>query len=119
MRFKRYGEPREDLTERLRPLQKANEFIFERLNAHFDFLLATRPELVVPFGVELESCVDSLGVQPRCKEDASTVAMLSQHHVHLAPRQELTRRCLDVFCLEKDMGQAINCTNRSLLRHEK
>jgi hypothetical protein len=97
MRFKRYGTPRENLTERLEPMEKADEFIFARLNSKFDFLVSDRPELLLPFEERLVRRIEELGVSNRSDQDPLLVAALTRHHPQLPDRQELVRSCLDVF----------------------
>jgi len=105
MQFKMYGKALDELTsERLRPMEKAREFIFARLNGYFEYLLGSRPELLIPLEEGLTKRVQGLGVPNQSCAESALVAALSQHHTHLAPRQDLTQVCLDAFLDALDLS---------------
>ena len=45
MEFTRHGMRKEGITESMRPLEKADEFILRRLNCLLEFLLVRQPEI--------------------------------------------------------------------------
>lgn len=97
MQFRKYGKPSVNLTERLKPMEKADEFVFARLDAQLAVLLRTRPELLAPFNERLEHRIREVGAPGHSQNGADIVAILTRPYLQLADRQALVQRCLDVF----------------------
>jgi hypothetical protein len=104
MHFEQYGAPRENLTERLKPVEKADEFIFVRLDAVLSMLRRKRPELLLPFVDRLTEHVTPSSASKQAFGDAELLAALTYSHPQLVERQELASRCLDVFLNALDLS---------------
>ncbi|MFC2082521.1 L-2-amino-thiazoline-4-carboxylic acid hydrolase [Candidatus Bipolaricaulota bacterium] len=114
MQFRRYGQERGNLTERLKPMEKANEFIFSRMNAMLSMLLTNEPGLLFSYVEALDCRVNALGVNACSHGAPHVVGALTCHYPHLAGQQQLTMRCLDVFLAELALSLDAFTSNKEI-----
>lgn len=114
MRFKRYGNPQENLTATLRPIEKADEFVFARLDAMLDMLRVSHPEQLLPFVDSHSHHIRELGAPEETRSGAEIVSALTQHYPQLATRQDHVHICLDVFLAELQISMKTFQSNEAI-----
>ncbi|MHA1934280.1 MAG: L-2-amino-thiazoline-4-carboxylic acid hydrolase [Candidatus Thorarchaeota archaeon] len=97
MKFKKYGKPATEITEKFRPLDKAHEFIFRRLDSLLDYILVQNPSLYHRFIEKLYARFRALVGENGFETKLSDVQELVATYSTLKGEPELIRLHLCLF----------------------
>ncbi len=97
MKFSKHGKLRENIVETIRPLEKAEEFNFRRLNCLLDYVLVNRPTIYYEFIEKLKKKWQTLVDSQSFHEIPKSIMDVVEQYVTLRNQAELVRLKLTLF----------------------
>ncbi len=97
MKFQKYGESKQNLTEKMNPLEKAEEFVFARLDCLLSYIQENIPEIQQEY---IEKLIKKLGMlikQDNFENKTVEIATLTKDYNHLLNQQELVKLHLSFY----------------------